>query len=297
MAGVRTIPSWEGEVTFVISIPLWTTWEGCLHEGLPSHHSTPSLGCVLESIREREGLSFPGGTYKMLKNSGMGLQEETERKAMTDPQSTRSEVGGPLLNAGLMTTNLPGILSLLAGPMLSLHKSRDWGLIQATVTCFPSTFFCGLSFSPVSCPISQLLCLLYQSTHINLFPLPRHHRSGQERADQKPCMQTNEFSSVGQSEEMINTGWKILIWDAWAQKRSRFWKVLLWNIHPDLLVKHSYLIKTNKQQNPTTTTTKTKWFPKWFPNWNFSLESNQALVLDFRNIGIWDFLTLHLIKV
>lgn len=96
-----------------------------------------------------------------------------------------SEVGGPLLNAGLMTTNLPGILSLLAGPVLSLHKSRDWGLIQATVTCFPRTFFCGLSFSPVSCPISQ-------STHISLFPMPLHHRSGQERADQKQCTKTND---------------------------------------------------------------------------------------------------------
>lgn len=95
------------------------------HEGLPSHHSTPSLGDVLERIREREGLSFPGRTYKMLKNPCMGLQEEMGRRAMTDPQSNVSKIGGPLLNAGLMATNLPGILSPLAGPILSLHRSRD----------------------------------------------------------------------------------------------------------------------------------------------------------------------------
>lgn len=110
-----------------------------LRRGSPWGATFPSLGDVLERIREREGLSFPGRTYKMLKNPCMGLQEETGRRAMTDPQSNVSKIGGPLLNAGLMATNPPGILSPLAGPILSLHRNRDWGLIQATATYSPST--------------------------------------------------------------------------------------------------------------------------------------------------------------
>lgn len=65
----------------------------------------------------------------------------------------------------------------------------------------------------------------------------------------------------------------------------KFWKFLLWNIYPDLLVKHSYLIRTNKHTNNNNKTKK----PKWFPNRNFSLELNHPLVLDFRNMGILDF--------
>lgn len=277
---MRTIPSWEGGVAFVISMPLWTTWEGGLHEGLPSHHRTPSLGDVLERIREREGLSFPGRTYKMLKNPCMGLQEETGRRAMTDPQSNVSKIGGPLLNAGLMATNLPGILSPLAGPILSLHRNRDWGLIQATATYSPSTFFCGLS------------CLLPNlPAFVPTLPLHTHQSalsatSPQEwtrRADQKPRIQTNKFSSASQSEEMINTGRKILIWNAWAQKWSRFWKVLLWNIHPDLLVKHFYLIKTNKQAKHNNN--KTQMVSQMVPKLKLFFRIKSGLSFGFQKYG------------
>jgi hypothetical protein len=122
--------------------------------------------------------------------------------------------------------------------------------LSHTVTCLPCGFSCGPSFSPDSCPTLSG-CKLSVPGHINLFPI--------SLPPQEWAMKSwLEVIYINEQIKFCRTKWRD---DQYRENDSHlkclssengpdFWKVLLWNIHLDLLVKHSYLIKTNthKQQ-------------------------------------------------
>lgn len=167
MAGVHTLPSWEGEVTFVISIPLWTTWVSPWGTTLPPQYTITGL-CARKYQRKRTVLSWWDlqDVKEFMHGVAGGNTEESHDRSPVN----ESEVGGPLLNARLTTTNLPGILSLLAGPILSLHKSRTEASYRPLSHAFPAPSSV-VSVSLLSPAQSPSFCACFTSPHTSVCSL------------------------------------------------------------------------------------------------------------------------------